>query len=54
MVKYRYIGHETTLRGMTALGQTVDGIFKVQVDSFDHAWAHGWHETLASDWEETE
>jgi hypothetical protein len=29
----------------------MDGVFKVQVDDFKHAWSHGWHETPMKDWE---
>jgi len=40
------------LAGETALGQTVDGVFKVQVDRHEHPWAYGWHETPREDWED--
>jgi hypothetical protein len=53
--RYRYIGANPSLtRGMTALGQSVDGVFKVQVDDICHPWAYGWHETPAEDWVEIE
>ena len=50
--KFRYVGSDTLLIGETAVGQMLGGVFKVQVDRFDHPWSHGWHETLADDWEE--
>ena len=34
-----------SLIGESALGQHIDGVFKVQVNRFDHPWSHGWHET---------
>lgn len=52
MNRYRYAGDNDFLKGHTALGQVVDGVFKVQVDNFIHLWSHGWHETDAADWQE--
>jgi hypothetical protein len=49
---YRYIGTDDMLVGHTALGQTRDGRFLVQVDNFIHLWSHGWHETPRADWTE--
>lgn len=52
MTKYRYVGHDYRLLGHTALGQVIDGVFKVQVHSHQHPWAFGWHETPREDWQE--
>jgi hypothetical protein len=52
MKRYRYIGTDSSLASMTALGQLVDGVFKVQVDDLDHPWAFGWHATSDEDWKE--
>jgi len=54
MKHYRYTGNERLHLGTTALGQTIGGVFKVQVDRFEHPWSHGWHETPADDWKEIE
>lgn len=54
MKHYRYIGDDDFLKGHTALGRVIDGVFKVQVDNFIHLWSHGWHETPGGDWEESE
>jgi hypothetical protein len=50
MRQFRYIGSDPSLVGETAIGQMVDGVFKVQVDRFDHPWSHFWHETPKGDW----
>ena len=48
---YRYIGKDPGLKGAAALGREgKDGRFLVQVDDLTHDWAHGWYETLRSDW----
>ena len=47
---YCYIGNDPHLIGATALGQEIDGVFKVQVDSFYHQWSRSWHETPCEDW----
>jgi hypothetical protein len=70
MRHYRYIGTATALAGEnhlglaadtvvalvgeTALGQVVDGVFKVQVDRHENRWAYGWHESPQEDWEATD
>ena len=54
MLHYRYIGINLTLLDMTALGITVGGVFKVQVDSLGHPWSHGWHTEPREDWQELE
>ena len=48
--KFRYVGSDTLLIGETAVGQMLGGVFKVQVDRFEHPWSHHWHETPPSDW----
>lgn len=48
--QYEYIGADPRLAGHTALGRTVDGVFKVQLDNINHPWAYGWHETPIVDW----
>lgn len=50
MFHYRYIGADDFLTGETALGQEIDGVFKVQVNRIEHPWAHGWHETPCEQW----
>ena len=50
MLRYRYIGSNPFLYDETALGQIVSGVFKVQVDRFDHPWSHLWHITPEKDW----
>lgn len=50
MKHYEYIGDNILLILATALGQEDDGVFKVQVDEFQHPWSHGWHETPREDW----
>lgn len=50
MIQYKYVGDNQFLVGHTALGRTVDGVFKVQVDNILHLWSHGWHEQPQEDW----
>lgn len=52
MKQYEYVGDDILLIWTTALGQEIDGVFKVQVDKFEHSWSHGWHETPREDWRE--
>lgn len=47
---FRYIGDDVQLRDCTALGRKSIDEFRVQVDSFDHPWSHGWHLSPESDW----
>jgi len=54
MNHYRYIGDDDFLVGKTALGRMIDGVFKVQVDRFDHPWSHYWHESPEEQWEKDE
>jgi hypothetical protein len=51
MASYRYIGTDPLLIQHTALGQEIDGVFKVQVDCLSHLWSHGWHESPQHDWQ---
>ncbi len=39
-----------SLIGESAMGQMIDGVFKVQVNRFTHPWSHFWHETPREDW----
>ena len=48
MYNYRCIAGEH--EGHTALGVHEDGVFKVQMDDFDHPMSHGWHEAPEGDW----
>ncbi len=52
MRRYRYIGVDPFLSGMTALGQEADNVFTVQADDLEHPWAFDWHETSKTDWQE--
>ena len=54
MKQYQYVGKEAFLMGVTALGLTRDGVFKVQVDQQSHPWAIHWHTTPRDDWKEIE
>lgn len=58
MKHYKYVGDNmrtiVILSGETALGHEINGVFKVQVDRFEHPWSHGWHDTYREEWEEIE
>ncbi len=50
MTTYRYIGADPSLRRMTALGRTIGGVFKVQVDDLSHHWSRSWHASPREEW----
>ncbi len=47
---YFCVGKVRGLVGETALGQMIDGVFKVQVDHPSHAWSYSWWKTPINDW----
>ena len=48
---YKYVGADPFLVGMTALGQYIHEVFRVQVDALNHPWTTYWHETPPEEWQ---